>query len=107
MPSDPHLIPKGWHAGPWEMFGRNMTIPEDRPVYCDDCGWVGRESTMWLPFAELDDLRMRLCPGSEVPAGECGDGECGGLCYYDDQVVAWRLKPGVLDALAEALDEPA
>lgn len=42
---------------------------------CANCDWTGK-------LKELDavsDIEQRLCPGEEVPAGQCP--ECGALAY--------------------------
>ena len=50
-------------------------------VRCDNCGkvWVDPDPDEVLTLDKVDDLIVRLDPGSEVPFGECG--ECGALAY--------------------------
>ena len=45
---------------------------------CDNCG---RKSDTFKPLSEVEDLHLRLDPGSEVPAGECL--KCGALVYLN------------------------
>jgi hypothetical protein len=45
---------------------------------CDNCGNVCDESHL-IHIADLENLGIRLDPGSVVPAGECR--ECGALAY--------------------------
>lgn len=45
---------------------------------CADCNAVYESLDPPVPLEEVDDLRSRLSPGSEVPSGECS---CGALTY--------------------------
>lgn len=102
--------PKGWHWGPWDALRANGYKPEqDRPVYCGNCDWTGRESDITVMIYDCDNLPGRLDPGSEVPVGECpaiqrGFDLCGSFVYYNDIEIAYRRKPDILEQIVEATE---
>ena len=49
-------------------------------VKCADCEKVFDVSAI-TSLTMVQGLNERLDPGSEVPAGECPDPECGAFCY--------------------------
>jgi hypothetical protein len=55
------------------------------PCACVACGWAG---AAWS-LRPIHDLLERVCPGEEVPAGECPD--CGAFAYPAARLGARRL----------------
>jgi len=109
----PQKPPKGWHDSTYSAFkALGRSEPDDRPVACGDCDWKGKESEVAKSLFELDHLHERLTPGDPSPVGECPaddeqGGECGAFVYYDDIEIVYKVKPDVLEALAECAPKRA
>jgi hypothetical protein len=89
----------------------------DRPVACGDCQWQGKESDLNEILEDIPQLNERLTSGDPSPAGLCpntdpdtcclgtsttgSDGVCGSFVYFNDIEICYRVKPTVLEALAE------
>lgn len=77
-----------------------------RLVYCDNCNWTGKESSVGKDLMRMSRLWDRLEPGGEVPAGECP--KCGGCVYLNaakdyeiahEEVRRWNEFVSALEAL--------
>lgn len=55
------------------------SIDDDIKVECGNCAWTGTALQMRCQLEDVPNLTVRICPGEEVPAGECP--ECGALCH--------------------------
>jgi hypothetical protein len=71
-----------------------------------DCGWKGDETQLRGGLMGIEDLRERLEPGKEIPAGQCP--ACEGLVYLTkrgafQEIEATWLKGNVAAVLAEGL----
>lgn len=97
-------LPKGWKS-----YDTNAQV-ENRPVKCSNCAWSGHENEC---EPHITDLRERVEPGDIMPVGECpamlyhpniGDYRCSALVYFDDVIIAFREKPGIIDEMIEATD---
>lgn len=80
-----------------------------RTVYCDNCNWTGKESSVGKDLMRMSRLWERLEPGGEVPAGECP--KCAGCVYLDvvkeyqiahEEVRRWNEFIAALEALVLA-----
>lgn len=65
---------------------------EEAPVCCSNCDWTGAVKDI----NGIRDAHERLCPGEEIPAGECP--KCGAMAYIADEAKPdWMRPPAVAE----------
>ena len=66
---------------------------DEAPVHCNNCDWTGTVKDT----NGIKDAHERLCPGEEIPAGECP--ECGAMAYIADEAKPdWMRPPALVEA---------
>lgn len=70
---------------------------------CDNCGRRVLLEDLLRQLEDIEDLRQRISPGCEVPAGEC---PCGALAYLVKPQKKLKVLVEVLGGVAEVTKCP-